>query len=577
MRIRCLAPNFLRQTRRSFSTIKTEEADFAEVAKEVSRITRTRPRWEQTLRTDYPSFDFSNPRFFGELLKHQNNAFFSFRFFLWLKNCDFEFSPDLLSCNALFNALVEANACTAAKDFLEITGFSPEYDSLECYIRCLFKSGFVEHAIGVFGELRRGGFCPSPETWNSALLGCLRVKRNDLFWGFYKEMTESGVGVDVKTVGFLIQAFCNENQVFRGYELLRQVLEDGSLPVGNASFNTLLCGFIKDRDYGRVSELLHMMIETKCDPDIHTYQRVISWLCKNRKELEAFRVFNDLKERGYVPDRVMYTTMIHGLCSYGLIGEARRLWFEMIRKGYLPNEYTYSALIHGFCRIRGFGEARKLCKEMCEKGYGDTLVSCKTIIWLLRVEGKTSEAYQVFVEMAQKGIVPDFVIYNSLIQGFCDEGKIEESIDVLKELLAQGLPPSAASCSRLVKKLCQIRDMKGAKEMWDNMINWGLEPSIKTYDAFIRGHCAIGEMTEGMEWLAKMLKNRLKPETRTFETLLKSFLQRERLDDSLLIVDYIFRAGYILGRKELGFLVHKLCQGNSNFGKKYLGWILERN
>lgn len=487
------------------------------------------------------------------------------------------FSPDSFSCHALFDALVEANACIAAKDFLEISGFSPEFDSLECYIRCLCESGFVEHAVGLFGELNRGGFCPSTGTWNSALLGCLRAKRNDLFWGFYKEMVESGVGVDGKTVGFLIRAFCDEKQVFRGYELLRQVLEDGLLPVEKASFNKLISDFIKERNFGRVSELLHMMIETNRDPDIYTYQRVISGLCLNQKVFEAFRVFNDLKDRGYVPHRAMYTKMIAGLCSYGCIGEARRLWFEMIRQGHVPNEYTYDALIHGFCRIHKFGEARKLCKEMFEKGYGDRVVSCKTMIWLLRLGGKTSEAYEVFVETTRKGIVPRLVIYNSLIRGFCAEGKIEESINLLKQLLAQGLRPSAASCNPLIRKLCQMGDTKGAKEMWDNMINWGSKPNSRTYEAFVRGYCDIGEITEGMEWLAKMLRNGHKPEMETFEGLLQSFLQRDRLDDSLLVVGYMFRTGYILRFYMLRFLVYKLCQGNSNFDRTNLSKILQRN
>lgn len=82
-------------------------------------------------------------------------------------------------------------------------------------------------------------------------------------------------------------------------------------------------------------------------------------MCKNGKVFEAFRVFNDLKDRGYFPDRVMYTTIIHGLCTTGWIGEGGKPWFEMIQKGY---EYTYNTRIHGFCMIGNYGKARKLYK-----------------------------------------------------------------------------------------------------------------------------------------------------------------------------------------------------------------------
>ncbi|PON80204.1 Tetratricopeptide-like helical domain containing protein [Parasponia andersonii] len=786
MRIRCGVLGSLRQnsnTQFRYLTIEAKEPDFTQVAMEVSKITRTRPRWEHTLMSEYPSFDFSDPRFFRELLKHQNNAFLSLRFFTWVSSNP-GFSPDSISCNALFGSLVEAKACNAAKFFLKRTGFSPEPGSLECYIRCLCENGLVEEALDVFAKLKGDGVCLSTMTWNKALMGCLRIKRTDLFWQIYQQMMESGVRTDVETVGYLIRAFCDENQVFKAYELVRQVSEDGLAPE-NASFNRLLSGFSKNEDYDRLSEVLHMMIAINRNPDVYSYQEVINGLCKNRKVFEGFRVFNDLKDRGYFPDRVMYTTMIHGFCSMGSIGEARKLWFEMIQKGYLPNEYTYSTLLHTFSGRGYYWRARKLYKEMRDKGYGDTVVSynimskllcnarleemaqkgvasdlkiynclirgfcekgyisksirllnqlfalglqpssssytllikklCrvgdkkeakKLLYWLLAKglqpssslytppikkllikrlcqvgnmkaakklwdgmmaqkgvapdlntynclirgfckKGKieqsikllnqllakgllpSSSFYTLPIEklcqmgdmkaakklwdemMAQKGVAPDLNTYNCLIRGFCKKGKIEESIELLNQLLAKGLQPSSSSYTplieklcqvgdmkaakklsnlllakglqpsssfytSLIEKLCQVGDMKAAKKLWDEMTNVGLEPMIYTCDMFVIGYCDIGDLAEGMEWLVMMLKNQLKPKEQTFLRLLESFSGRDRLVDSLLIVDYMFKTGYKLQRGMLGLLVYKLCQRNPPFVGKYLEEILER-
>ncbi|KAF3954706.1 hypothetical protein CMV_019983 [Castanea mollissima] len=203
-------------------------------------------------------------------MSNQNNVLLSLRFFHWICSLN-GFSPDPLSLNAHFDALVEA-----CKSFIDYTGFKPEPASSKLYIQCLFEGGLVEEAFDVFDRLRGVGVCPSIAARNSALLGCLKVGRTDLVWKLYKEMVESSVvaKVDVETEG-------------------------------------------------------------------------INGLCKQRKQLETFRVFNDLKDRGYAPDRVMYTTMIHGLCKMGWLGDARKLWFEMIQKGFIPTEYTYNALIHG--------------------------------------------------------------------------------------------------------------------------------------------------------------------------------------------------------------------------------------
>ncbi|KAM3755306.1 hypothetical protein ACB098_02G030900 [Castanea mollissima] len=549
--------------------------EFIEIAKEVSRITRTKPRWEQTLLSDFPSFNFTDPQFFNELIRNQNNVLLSLRFFHWLCSLN-GFSPDPLSLNALFDALVEAKACNAARSFIDYTGFKPEPASLELYIQCLCEGGLVEEAFDVFDRLRGVGVCPSIATWNSALLGCLKVRRTDLVWKLYKEMVESSVvaKVDVETVGYLIRAFCEDNKVSKGYELLRQVLEDGLDP-GNAAFNDLISGFCKERQYSKVSELLHTMIAKNRDPDIFTYQEVINGLCKQRKQLEAFRVFNDLKDRGYAPDRVMYTTMIHGLCKMGWLGDARKLWFEMIQKGFIPNEYTYSALIHGYFKVGNLEEARNLYKEMFNRGYRETTVSYNTMIAGLCLNGRTNEAHELFEEMPRKDVVCDVITYNTLIQGFCKEGKIVESTNLLKELLMQGLQPSTSSFSPLIEKLCQAGDIQEAKKLWDDMQSRGLQPIVCTHEHIILGLCNQGYAAEGMDRLLAMLKCKLKPKKETFERLIQCLSQSDKWDDILLVLDVMFRIGYTLREGICHSLVNKLCKGNSHFVETHLGEIVE--
>jgi len=49
-------------------------------------------------------------------------------------------------------------------------------------------------------------------------------------------MTES---INVETVGYLVMAFCAENKVLKGCELIRELLENGLHP-DNVVFNALI-------------------------------------------------------------------------------------------------------------------------------------------------------------------------------------------------------------------------------------------------------------------------------------------------------------------------------------------------
>lgn len=393
----------------------------------------------------------------------------SLRFFLWLRS-EFGFLPDSDSCKVIFDALVEAKACKVAKEFLDQTSYSPDPGSLEGYIRCLCEGGMFEEAMDVFSISNGMGFCPEMATWNSALSCFLKDGRTDLVCKLYQDMISLDVvkDADVETFACLIQAFCLDGEVEKGYGLLRQLLEGGMVP-GNIVFNRLIAAFAKKRNFSRVSELLHTMIAVRSPPDIWTYQEVVNGLCKGGMAMEGYRVFNDLKERGYAPDCVMYTTVIHGLCELGQVGEAKKVWFEMESKGLLPNEYTYIAMLQGYFKRHNLNQAKTLYQEMCDKGLAGTTVSYNTMISGLCSLGEIAMAHELFEEMTQKGVARDLITYNAMLAGFCKTGKIVEGKNLLDDLLAQGLQPSTASYAPIIKKMCEMGDIPGATVLLNDM------------------------------------------------------------------------------------------------------------
>ncbi|KAG8370120.1 hypothetical protein BUALT_Bualt14G0084400 [Buddleja alternifolia] len=516
----------------------------SEIAKEVSNRIRTRPRWEQTLLSDFPAVNFSDPIVYNAVLEQQDNVFLSLRFYLWLRSINGS-SFDPVLCSGMFSRLVEAKAAHAAKSFLNDTKFEPEPWYLELYIRSLCENGLIDEAVNVFEKLKTISYCSSLETWNLALSHSVRTKRVDVVWRLYGDMMECGIVTDVNTIGHLIQAFCLENNVGKGYELLQQVLEAGHVP-DKIIFNKLISACCKNGEYGKVSAVLYNMIAKNRSPDIYTYQEVIKRLCKGRMRHEGFRIFNELKDRGYFPDRVMYTTMIHGLCKNKDLGDARKLWFEMIQKGILPNEYTYNAFIDGLWRSGCIDEAEKLYKEMLEKGYEETTISYNTMINGLCLNGKVEEARLMFDQMNEKGIIRDAITYNSLIKGFSRKGKIKESVYFFYELLNHGFKPSNASFTILIEKLCESGHVKEAETLWQETRDRGLEITISALDPIIFGLSKEGRFAEMMEQLCYMIDNGVRPKKTTFESLIRCLSVADRFDDALSVLGYMLKMDFLL-------------------------------
>lgn len=551
--------------------------EWLDVVTKVCNITRTRPRWEETLLSDFPCFDFSDPCFFRELFRQQGNVLHSLRFFYWLRTRD-GFLPDPDSSTRLFDALVEANALSVAKGFLEETGLRPPLPSLERYLMRLCEAGLSGDAIEMVYSLKGSGHSMSIQAWKSVLLCCLNVKRTDLLSGFYHDMTDSNVSreIDVEIIEILIQAFCSDGRFSEAHDLLQGILKDGVVP-GKFCFNKLIAGFCKLNNFGKVSEIIGSMIQWGINPDIYTYQEVVNGLCKNGKIREAYRIFSDLKDRGYAPDTVMYTTMIHGLCKKGRLRDATKLWFEMInKKGLVPNEYTYTSLLRGLYRVNKLKQAARLYKEICDRGYGETTVLCNTVIVGLCSHGIIDKAYRLFQEMPQKGVVRDVITFNALIRSLCRGGRILEAKNLLKELLDGGIPPSTSSYTPIIESLSLSGGVQEAKDFLSDMQSRGLEPNIYTHHHIITGLCKEGYIEESMEHLVEMLKSKLNPQKNTFEELMHCLLRHGRLDDSLITLKHMFSEGYSPGTGLSHVLVSKFCGNNSKFAKLCFEGIIEK-
>ncbi|OWM74185.1 hypothetical protein CDL15_Pgr008497 [Punica granatum] len=523
----------------------------SEIAKRVCHITRTRPRWEKTLASDFPSFDFSNPVFLQELFKNQSNLLISIRFFYWsLSHYGARLDPG--SCELLFDSLVEAQACHAAKSFIAQTGFAPQAASLERYVICLFKGGLVDDAMDAFRRLKKKGLTLKSKTWNVALSACVKAERTGLVWELYKELVASGSLVDMgeETVGHLIRAFCLDGEVSRGYKLLRLVLEDGLVP-RPVAFNVLISSYCKRRKFDRVSELLHLMIEKNCTPSLPTYQAVINGLLMRWQQFEALRVFNELKDRGYAPDRIMYATMIHRLCEIGWVWDARKLLYEMISKGFLPEEDTICRMINAFFKVGNVEVARKLFAQLSDKGLGGRTSIYDTMICGLIFHKKIEEAWDLFQEMPQKGIARDYLTYYALIGYFLAEGEKKECRKLCRKLFDEAI----AQC--LLK---EMGDVEGVKVLLEQMKKQRFTP-LPLDDLLIWGLCGKGLAAEARDGLVSMRKREIKPRMETFARLLKCLTEGNSVNNSFAVLAFMFKAGcHKVVRRPL---IHKLRQGES--------------
>ncbi|GAB4835689.1 hypothetical protein Ancab_000599 [Ancistrocladus abbreviatus] len=214
------------------------------------------------------------------------------------------------------------------------------------------------------------------------------------------------------------------------------------------SCNPMLAALV-DQGTIQVMENVHkVMIRRKVQPDVITFNIVISGLCKAGKLQKARDLMGDMKVWGISPTVVTYNTLINGYWKKGSVGrmyKADALLKEMLSKKICPNEITYNTLIDGFCKDENLPAAKKVFKDMEMQDLKADVVTYSSLISGLWNDQKIHEALDLRDEMLGCGLQPNFVTYSALINSYSKKGMLKEARELSDDAARQGLAPTAVT------------------------------------------------------------------------------------------------------------------------------------
>ncbi|KAL2494314.1 pentatricopeptide repeat-containing protein [Forsythia ovata] len=241
------------------------------------------------------------------------------------------------------------------------------------------------------------GHCVSLKTWNSTMLQSVKAKRVDVVWKLYGDMLEYDVVGDVDTIGYLVQAFCMENNTAKCHKFLRQVLEAGHVS-SNAVFNKLISAFCKSETSAAAvmppEKLYKNMCERGYGEITVSYNTMISGMCLNGKSDEARVLFDQMTEKCIVPDIITYNSLIQGFSKEGKIPEGTCLLDQLLKEGLQPSTASYTILIEKLCEARNVGEAKAFWKDMVDRGVKPAASAYDSMILGLSEQENVAEGMQ---------------------------------------------------------------------------------------------------------------------------------------------------------------------------------------
>ncbi|KAL8473183.1 hypothetical protein ACS0TY_030128 [Phlomoides rotata] len=262
--------------------------------------------------------------------------------------------------------------------------------------------GFPELALSAFRTIEK----PSLYLQNLVLR---RLCDNGFFEDVifvYKKCRYSGLSSDNYTYPFVIKACTASRDVWFGNAMHCVVLKTGfgdNLVVGTA-----LLSF-----YSRVSEIgnARKMIDEIPQPDLVTWNALISGYSVNAFDYEALQVFQNLRVMGVKPNASTLTSLLP-LCSrLGFNGVGVSLHGLAYKLGFMEVESLLPALISIYANCGDLFAARKIFNASTRK---DVAIWNSMISAYTRTQ-KPENAVSVFQKMLMDEVKPNVVTFVSLL------------------------------------------------------------------------------------------------------------------------------------------------------------------
>ncbi|KAL0333677.1 UNVERIFIED_CONTAM: Pentatricopeptide repeat-containing protein, mitochondrial [Sesamum angustifolium] len=430
--------------------------------------------------------------------------------------------------NAIFRILSKAKLMSLMLDFLQ-NYMKQRYVHKVRYYNILVigyaVAGKSETALQLFGRMRFMGVDLDAFSYHVLMNSLVEQGYFDVVETVAKEIRARGFQNEV-THSIMMKSFCKQNQLDRGAEYLRGLVQDDMARLSGIAVGTLVDALCKDNQFERAALLVEEFRRMGLSSMEHAYGVWIRDLVNAGKLDGALEFLKDKQAiEGYVPDVFRYNMLICRLLRESRIEEVYDLLVDMKEREVLPDDVTMNAILCFLCKA-----------------------------------GRMDIAMDLYNSRAEFGLSVNCMLYNYLINTLLGDVSIDEAYRLLRISIEEGYFPGEKTFSIIADALCREGKLDKMKELVLFTLDQNIMPNSSTYDKFISALCRAGRVEEG--YLVHGLLNRLNKAARkgTYANMISGFSKSSRGDIAARLLIEMQDKGYRPSRNLVRDVICCLCK-----------------
>ncbi|KAL7579593.1 hypothetical protein ACA910_007959 [Epithemia clementina (nom. ined.)] len=294
--------------------------------------------------------------------------------------------------------------------------------------------------------------------------------------------------------------------------------------------------------------------DEKPERNVVSYNTIISALSAAGRSVEAFRIFDRMRQSKVRPDKYTYTPLIKACANDG---DLQELLYDMKENNIKLDTVTYNAMIRFLCEKRKWTEASKLVTEMESRGvqpdsrtYGNLMsallkadkpTACLTLFESASASSKTSS------------ITENVHLYTTAITAASVLGDFERAIELLSRMAVKGVKPNLKTLTSVVGACIAAKKFDLAVQVYQKIDNPDGYAMCQGIEALTKN----GQWTNAFDILQRQTNNRRsrvmtgQQIMKSYGTILSACLRARDFQSSEAVFSHLMRQGNIPNKKML--------------------------
>ncbi|KAF8389555.1 hypothetical protein HHK36_024071 [Tetracentron sinense] len=252
------------------------------------------------------------------------------------------------------------------------------------------------------------------------------------------------------------------------------------------------------------------------NPTVLAWNSLIRGLSSNKKPLEAISSYQNMLQRGFLPNNFTFPFVLKACTESSMIQYGVLIHTHVIKTGLESDSYIQSSLIHLYAIGKDLGAAKKLfdkCSEMDVVSWNSMIdgyvkcggmklaksvferMACRDVVsWNTMINGygilgNIEEAKKLFDKMPERNVVS----WNSMLAGYVKCGDVENACRIFREIPQRDV----VSWNALLACYAQSGRSNEALSLFDEMQAVGVKPTEATIVSLLSACSHLGALNQG--------------------------------------------------------------------------------